>query len=260
MATDSWNSIDEFSHSASEHYCAFLDIVGYKDKADKYFDCKFNLLGRFKRALSISLGLVKMTSMLVDVSMLKVRFFSDSIVLTLPKKSNGNDTLFGLINTCKILSAHLSFEELYVRGGISVGLHEEFIDNQDGFEFLASIALEKAYMLESKHAIYPRILVDENILPHMSSDAKMMLAKDGDDLIVHFAPQLINQDGGNQQVILSEMIEMKSIMMKAEGQRVKDKYQWLLDYYYWTLETTRNVELSLFNEFKPKEFKAFRLL
>ena len=259
MPTSEWNTIDNFSLTASDHYCAFLDIIGYKDKSDKYFKGEFNLLGRFKRALSDSLSVVQISSILIDISLLNVKFFSDSIVLSLPRRSNGNDTLFGLINTCKILSAHLSFEGLFIRGGLSVGLHEEVIDSEYGFEFLASAALEKAYKIESKQAIYPRIVVDEEVLKYVSVDTKRLLAIDSDKIIIHFAPQLINEHGDNQDIVLAEMIHIKSIMLENDNQGVLDKYQWLLDYYYWTLTTSHNVDISTFSSFTPKLFHSFKL-
>ena len=260
MPTNEWNSIDEYSKTASEHYCAFLDIVGYKDKSDKYFKGEFNLLGRFKRALSHSLSIINISSVLIDISQLNIKFFSDSIVLSLPKKSNGNDTLFGLINTCKILSAHLSFEGLFVRGGLSTGLHENHVDNEYGFEFLASSALEKAYKIESEQATYPRIIVDREVFPCLSIEAKQLLIHDSGELIVHFAPQLINSNGENQDIILAEMKHIESIMLENDDQRIIDKYQWLLDYYYWTLTTTKNVDLDLFKSFVPKSFNSFKRL
>jgi len=259
MATDDWNSIDKFEKPSSEYYCAFLDILGYKEKSERYFNGHYNLLGRFKRALSDSFAIIKISSVLIDLRLLDVKFFSDSIMLSVPKSEEGSDMLFGLLHTCKVLSAHLSFEGLFVRGGLSVGVHEDFTDDEFGFHFLASSSLQEAYRLESESSIYPRILISEKVISNLSSEEKTLIIKDDNEHMIHFAPQLINSEGENQDIVLAEMKDIQSLM-NSQSERIFEKYQWMLDYYYWTLTTSRNTDLTLFHDFIPVNFRSFSVL
>ena len=51
MATEEWDSIDKVQYNFEDYYCAFLDILGYKEKMNLFFQNKFNLYGRVQRAM-----------------------------------------------------------------------------------------------------------------------------------------------------------------------------------------------------------------
>lgn len=252
MALDSWNEIDDFILDSECYYCAFLDILGYKNKSDEFFDGCFNLHGRYERALSSSLELLNNVSEygFIDTSRLEVKFFSDSIIITHPKYTNKEDSFFNILFLCKVLSAHLSFEGLFIRGGISQGQHIEKTNKPYNFSFLSSKALEKAYMLESTKAIYPRILIDDDIIPDMSEHNLTMIVKNASNYMVHFSPQLINSEGDNQLAVKLEMEDIYKIYESETDKRVKDKYGWLLCYYYWTLSIIPGVNMNKFKKFK----------
>lgn len=262
MATNDWNAIDNYDNNASEHFCAFIDILGYKDKAERFFQGEFNLQGRFNRAMGTTVKLFNLTSCLIDTNQIKVKFFSDSIVITLPELEGSSDGKFGLILFCAILSSHLSFEDLFVRGGISKGAHIESIDSTE-FSFLASIALQKAYAIESSIAGNPRIVIDPALvhnLGRVSAETLDYLAMEDDHCFVHFARHLINKEGNNQKIVLQEMIDIQTAMNAVTDERIKDKYRWVLDYYYWTLSTTPNVDITEFSQFQSGLHRSFRVL
>ncbi|PMO47802.1 hypothetical protein BCT11_04535 [Vibrio sp. 10N.222.52.B12] len=257
MALDSWNNIDKFTQECEEYYCAFLDILGYKNKSDEFFNESFNLYGRFERALSVSIDMWETVGQtgLANTSELGVKFFSDSIVVTHPKKRNEVDALYNVLMFCRVLATHLSFEGLFVRGGISVGDHVE--KNNTKFSFLSSKALEKAYKLESEKAVTPRILIDENVVKDAKGHTLSLIIKDRNEYMLHFAPQLINDQGDNQSVVKKEMKDIYRIYKYESNQKVKEKYQWLLSYYYWTLTTTPNIIIRDFEKFKVGDVDSF---
>lgn len=259
MASQEWNNIDNTKIYADEYYCAFLDILGYKDKAERFFDNKFNLEGRFNRALNNAIVAMKITSTLVKSDDIKVMFFSDSIILLLPKNQETQDQLFSLLSFCANLSAHLSYEDLFVRGGISFGPHKES-QNNNGSSFLASIALQKAYLLESKKACNPRIILDNDLVPMLGINEKILIAKEGADYFVHFAPLIVNRNGDNTNEVLKEMKDIEQAKAFAPEDRAAEKYVWVLDYYYWMLSTISNVDLSPFQKFKSNENRNFSLV
>lgn len=42
MATEEWDLIDKMQYDFEDYYCAFLDILGYKEKMNLFF--KTNLI------------------------------------------------------------------------------------------------------------------------------------------------------------------------------------------------------------------------
>ncbi|WP_394521249.1 hypothetical protein C1N60_00235 [Pantoea sp. SGAir0184] len=262
MALDSWNEIDNFTLDSESYYCAFLDILGYKNKSDEFFGGCFNLHGRYERALSSSLELLKSVSEygLIDTSKLEVKFFSDSIIITHPKNINKETSFFNILFFCKVLSAHLSFEGLFIRGGISQGQHIEKTNKQYKFSFLSSKALEKAYILESTKAVYPRILIDDDIIPDVSEHNLTMIVKNASSYMVHFSPQLIDTEGGNQLEVKLEMEDIYKIYKSETDPRIRDKYKWLLCYYYWTLSIIPGVNMNKFKKFKVGNISDFETI
>ncbi|MGR4068637.1 hypothetical protein [Billgrantia sp. C5P2] len=258
MATPDWQAIDIYDHEATEHYCAFLDILGYKKKSEEYFSGSYNLYGRFRRALSHAIEVQKISSLLWDVSGLDVKFFSDSVILTIPKDKSTDGGLIGLLHFCRVLSAHLSFEGLFLRGGISEGLHKDVVDNEYGFSFTSSVALQRAYVLDSTKAIFPRIVIDSSIIESLIGGGEDYVIKDGREFVLHFAPQLINRDGGNEDIILAEMQEIYEKKMRETDAGVIAKHEWVLDYYYWTLTQSGCKRIDRFEKFITRDIRRFR--
>lgn len=250
MASTNWNNIDKETIDAEECYCAFLDILGYKDKAERFFDGKFNLEGRFNRALANAKSTMHFSAIFADASNIQIIFFSDSIILFLPKSDNTGNQLFSLIQFCAILSSHLSYEDLFVRGGISFGLHKEG-QNDSGATFLASIALQKAYLLEKDFAKTPRILIDKELATQLEANEHLAIAKESNDYFVHFSPYIINNEGKNTKEVLLEMQDIDNARKNSLSDSVVKKYTWILDYYYWTLSLIPDINMDEFVDFAP---------
>lgn len=250
MASDNWNSIDKYSIQSNEYYCAFLDILGYKEKSDKFFVGEYNLQGRFKQAIINSIETIKLAKMLncVNLSKLKIEFFSDSIILTHPVNENKTDALHNILHFSSVFIANLTFEELFVRGGIAKGQHS--FEENGQFSFLSSKALEKAYLLESKKAIYPRIVIDKEVLENIDEyNLSKFVAKNKEDFILHYSPQLINSEGDNLNDVLLELEDIYKIYINTNEDKVKEKYLWIIKYYYWTLTNIKNIDLDKFDKF-----------
>src|ERR1035438_6296898 len=78
MAIPDWNNIDKFGETLPEYNCAFLDILGYKQKVAAFFDQRYNLYGRINRAFTTAAAAQLLTSCLMDCSGFKVEVFSRS--------------------------------------------------------------------------------------------------------------------------------------------------------------------------------------
>lgn len=256
MATDEWNSLDSFSEEFPNYNCAFLDILGYKNRATAYFENTFNLFGRLNRALDTTATGMNLTAPLLNTHELRVEIVSDSIIITQPASNSGLGTL--LPYTAWFCST-LGMEGLFVRGGIARGPHARKTTRQ-GFDFLASEALQKAYLLESKSAIYPRVLVDSALVEDLPGEEKRMLIKEGDEFIVDFAHNLINREGNNFDDVFGEMTELVEVIIKERSPSVCAKLQWLLDYYYWTIQQSPNWDDARFAHFPSHQDRLFQKL
>ena len=189
-----------------------------------------------------------------------MRFFSDSIVLSHPVHRQSEDAAFNILQMSKSLSVFLSFEGLFLRGAICKGKHFERQDSELNASFLCSKALEDAYELESKHAVYPRILIHENVVKDLSGTTRTFVAKDLDYHFLHFSPQIVNSDGQNLDAVKKELEDIYETYKSCTSLRVQEKYRWLLSYYYWTVSLIPGAELKPFEKFNVGDTINFRLL
>ena len=241
MEAGEWNDIDKeiYKYKFDEYYCAFLGILGYKEKLNQFFQNKYNLYGQFKRAICFARVKVG-KNYLTNIS---IYIFSDSIIITIPKKGNNLDILIDYV--CAIV-AFFSFEGLFIRGGISSG---KLMEDRK-IPFLASEGLVKAYELE-KQAIYPMIVVDNeliqnNLVPN-SPTLKKYIIKNGNRYIVNHVRYIINESANNEQEAAKELNEMIKAKNSILDQKVKEKYNWLINYYLWFIEES-NKKFSKFNQ------------
>lgn len=137
----------------------FLDILGFKQHIDKtkidaIHEKKINRILNFINKIGIEnskdkYGLKKTANKEVSV-------FSDSIVISYP--TNHLSAVFYLLIDVVHIQLELMAQGILVRGGITIGklYHENGV--------IYGPAMNKAYEIESKDAIYPRVVVDHNIL------------------------------------------------------------------------------------------------
>ncbi|HMO41695.1 MAG TPA: hypothetical protein PKE26_15475 [Kiritimatiellia bacterium] len=256
MASHQWDSIDKVHIDCTEYYCAFLDILGYKEKAALFFAGSYNLPGRINRAMEGVSLTDHIARPLMDITRLSVDVFSDSIIITNPADKFGCATL--MIYIMSFIS-QLSLEGLHIRGGLSMGRHysQASVINS---RILISEALQRAYILESQKALYPRVLIDPIVIETLSKQELSRVALDGDDYMLHYAHGLINREGLNLDDMYREMIEILETMNRLNDPKSEAKLQWLLDYYVWTIHTIPDVDTSRFEIFKGKSTRTFRLL
>jgi hypothetical protein len=253
---EQWNSIDGFTESFPRYNCAFLDILGYKHKALEYFDQRFNLYGRINRALATASVAQNITAALLNTSGLTIEIISDSIIMMQPAPKAGLGALLPF--ACHFASL-LSFEGLFIRGGIAQGRHLRKRTDQ-GFDFLASEALQKAYLLESERAVHPRVLIDNDLIDILIPEERALVIRENSEYILHFSPHVINRQGGNVSEVLGEMRVLQSEMNRHSNEKIKLKYLWLLDYYYWTIANNPNWQADDFRTFSSGMNRGFSKL
>lgn len=89
--------------------------------------------------------------------------FSDSFVASVPLRNDGGDlvpivTVFSALSSAAVVMLMSLASKHALRGGINVGLATEI-----GPQEIYGSALESAYLLESKQAGYPRIVIGDDL-------------------------------------------------------------------------------------------------
>lgn len=244
MATKEWNSIDEVQYDFKDYYCAFLDILGYKEKINLFFQNKFNLYGRVQRAMHIA-GVESTPQDTPDG--IVTRIFSDSIILTAKK----SDVHIGIVlNYIGQLTNAFGLEGLFLRGGLSCGKLQEDFGTEERFSFLASEGLVKAYQMENQ-AIFPMIVIDEDLLSSIHD--RKYIVKNENKYMFNYVRYVINEFADNENDVIAEIQEIIDKKNGIVNAHVKEKYEWLINYYIWFIKKSQ----CKYDKFNMSRFAIF---
>jgi hypothetical protein len=155
----------------SNYYVAFLDILGFTDlvlskkkndklKIEKYFELIKVVTERLRRIKSEhNFGSI---------------IISDSVILSVPFGNNLTekiDNLRQLLVAVGIIQFTLAGRNIWLRGGISSGMaYFNPVENA-----IVGPAYVNAYLLEQKHALFPRVLVDNKIIKELGKNSSQDL-------------------------------------------------------------------------------------
>ena len=142
---------------------AFIDILGFKSLLDETTSSSGeddeqkidNVISAYK-AIKDIWEIDSTISGLKNSTSKKVSIFSDSIVVSF--KAEEPSEVFSTLLDLKHLIMRLIYRKILCRGAVSIG---KFIHTDD---YLFGPALVEAYTLESKAAMYPRIILDRDII------------------------------------------------------------------------------------------------
>ena len=156
-------------------FCAFVDILGFKNKmsnfddALNYYKQYFSAYESFDKSHDKLLESVRETLEVSTGDSIEEKVesvvFSDSIILI---SSNWKAFLFRLSN---ISSLFMSYGFVF-RGGIGFGKHySEFDSNKT---YIVSEGLVQAVEIESNFSVYPRIVISQIALEEVLKSAKSL--------------------------------------------------------------------------------------
>lgn len=230
----------------SERVVAFIDILGFKEKVKQSLvdvDIAYNLHSSLKHILSLKEENENTTTFMSLKHLgLEITTFSDSIVMSYPIEYQG--ALFTLLLDVIHLQLVLACKGILIRGGIAIGLLY-----QDG-EIVYGTAMNKAYELESIHAMMPRVIISEETL--RQGIAKTKLSHNSLQEETDYVLNLVSQDEDGWYFVdmlrqNSELTEegteyyywlsllRKSIVANLNAYKndikVMEKYNWLKNYY-----------------------------
>lgn len=152
-----------------KYLVAFLDILGFKDYVKKCLDEKdFESLNKSGEILEETISnSIELPKNRIDFKEKEIKYnqFSDCIYVAIPYLDRKNksfiDALVILIVLLRTYQSTMFRGNFYVRGGISLGFH---LESQ---RIVFSEGLINAYKLESEKAIYPRIILDDNVIKYI---------------------------------------------------------------------------------------------
>ena len=162
MQNDEANAVNNIDAlEPTPHFIALFDILGYKDKIGKYGENAAKLA----RIIDDHIKMIKRSTYKLDLDTMKyvegeirLKAFSDNILLCT------NTNWAALCSLVAILQGRMAEDGLFIRGVICHGqlcFESEFICGQ---------GLVLAYEIESKIAIYPRIILHQTYLDAINKD------------------------------------------------------------------------------------------
>jgi hypothetical protein len=151
--------------------------------------------------------------------------FSDLLVMATP--ADGPEVLSGLLDQGARLQLNLAQKGFFMRGGFEVGL---FHDMED---IVFGPALVKAYDLERKRAVNPRVVLSEHAAECLRGhDAPLLVDQDGRAFIDYLAPAFENAAididallRRHRNVIARRLDEHRA------DSHLWDKYRWVAEYH-----------------------------
>ncbi len=206
---------------------AYVDFLGTKENmtaGDKYLNTIIEL---YERAISMIPNEEK-----THLPKIRYKSFSDNIVFSMDLIKNPItkeqvekdrftfETMFSFVSAFQLAA----FKEKYlIRGGITCG---DFYLNE---RLVWGDALSRVVQIEEKVAIYPRIVVDEELLKLKNQTAyytKYAELDEDDVTYIHF----LNGEREQSETYLDLYSVYSQKRRNERDQRVQQKYGWVLSY------------------------------
>lgn len=198
----------------TSHYVAFIDILGFKgiveqEKANQFdkgllrklHECHLNCSDLFKG---------------YDIDLVQ---FSDSIVISKKFSIESFEQFSLAVSSYQVMLLGSGF---LCRGGIALNKHY----SSSGFIF--SPALIEAYSVESEKAIYPRIVISEDLIEFLfpNNDIPSYLCKEYDGL---YFINYINNNVDEQ--VRKGLLSIIKGCIDSKNSSIAQKGLWLAGYY-----------------------------
>lgn len=200
-----------------QHYVAFLDVLGFKDMVES--DIKDNDHAFLSKLFRCHQGAA---AIFQDDPNCSITQFSDSIVVAKPYEDSAFD---GFISSVAQYQRLLLDEGLICRGGIAVNKH--FSNGT----FTFSAGLIDAYMVESKSARYPRVVVSKEVLqlvfPGEAKLSSLLIQEDDGQFFVDYIGITKRIRPKKLGVAIKDIV---SGLLLSSNSSVREKGLWLAAY------------------------------
>lgn len=200
----------------TEHYIAYLDLLGVKK--DILSDVEDFSLNNIR---NIYLSWISINEATDYFDKPKIKIFSDNVIIAI--EVNQKESLNGLIEFVAYLSEHFLECGYKVRGGITRGLL--FFDDI----MVWGKGLLCAYKLESEEAIYPRIILSNDIIEEISDIIRNhMIVQDNDIYYLNYLKGYGTTDKQQLHKIEKALIGLEKELTEEEN--IVEKLKWFKEY------------------------------
>lgn len=236
---------DSYDRETSQYVVAYLDLLGVADRIGKDQGYQMTAMNKLHNLYTFTVDLA--TKIAIEgYQDIQFKIFSDNIIIAkkLSEQPDRRQLDIKCLLNCVSHFQCLSVEDgvgWLVRGGIAID--ELFLDET----MVWGRALLKAYNLESHVAIYPRIVIDRELVSEIVTNRELLeyILQDFDNL--YFLNYLCIQHFGGELLMNGFTIMQDEL----EGKFTENMYQKLS----WHMNYVNN-ELNKKNE---KGEKTFRL-
>jgi hypothetical protein len=238
------SNVDKYGRETSEYIVAYLDLLGVSTRMKTDKEYQKMLMNKLHNLYTTSIRLSKEIA-IKGYNEIQFKIFSDNIIIS---KRLSKDYAERMLDIKCVLNcaSHFACSSVgdgvgwLVRGGITIG--ELFIDDT----MVWGNALLKAYNLENNIAIYPRIVIDSEILHELGNDKTLheYIQQDFDNIV--FLNYLsIWHFGG--LMLMNGFNMMQDELRGKYTERVYQKYCWHMNYV--------NRELDKKNEREDRKYR-----
>lgn len=217
--------------STSEYIVAYLDLLGVTTRMKSNKVLQNSNMFKLHSLYDSVKNLAKNLSIDKDNNII-IKIFSDNIIIA--KKITDLSFidicfLFTCVSFFQLCSVSKSISWL-VRGGITIG--DLFIDDT----MVWGEALLKAYELENKTAVFPRIIIDDKIIPNISEHEQLRdyIKQDNDNL--YFLNYLNHEKHINDLSLKLGFDNMKNEINREYNERIYQNFCWHMNYVNEVLE------------------------
>ena len=197
---------------------AFVDILGFSSMVKSDCESKNGQCYYFETLKNLN----ERTRKITDCNITQ---FSDSIIFSLPLNKENYQKLITILAEYQL---QLLYNSILCRGAIAYGKHYKEND------FMFSQALIEAYQLELNDAIYPRIVVSQNLFeffkPHIDIKLLEHVLKENDGFL------FVDYLGIADKDITKYQLKRLNDTLDTKNLHVKEKYYWLYRYWEYTFD------------------------
>jgi len=235
---------DRYDRETSQYIVAYLDLLGVADRIGRDEERQMIAMNKLHNLYTFTMGLVSRIA-IEGYQDIQFKIFSDNIIIA---KKLSEQSARRLLDIKCLLNCVSHFQCLsvgdgvgwLVRGGITIG--KLFLDET----MVWGKALIKSYNLESCIAIYPRIIIDSEMLPEIfvNKELSEYVLQDFDN--IYFLNYLCIQHFGGQ-LLRNGFKMMKNELDGKLSESIYQKLCWHMNYV--------NKELDKKNEEGEKQYR-----
>lgn len=237
----------------TKSYCVFMDVLGFSNLITKSAntESEHDVFYKFYETSTKILNEIKELS--EPYFLLKVKIFSDNILLAAPWYTEEGENEFGhIVGAIQTYQLKMALNGYFIRGGLSVG--KLFIDES----MIYGKALLDAYHLESVIASDPKVIISNEAFhvfrAHTKYYANPENSPQNSDIIIdadkrgfiNYLQALILEDHDGPVMDIKNLILHKENILEALNKNIDNikvwyKYHWLCDYHNYFCDSVNGI-------------------